>query len=290
LLQRLTRETALPKAQLDASAAILAQPLTERRYQRYCAALWGFYAPLERKLRATPGLERALADLGRRWKAELLELDLAELGVSVPELALPTCKNLPQVSELARALGACYALELCTLEHRHIQRYLSHVMPSTTTRASRYLSSYGSQAAVLWATLGEQICAEFGCAPRAVQDAVVSGAVETLLAARAWFQHSFVAGDDALGAGWAEATRPAARASWGAELERALLRTWPQLGLSLPPWSELERTLLLWAPWSRTGLRRRQAQEGGRDSADFGAIFPIARAPRPPRAAARAHV
>jgi len=68
-------------------------------------------------------------------------------------------------ASLARALGACYALELCTLGHRHILRYLNHVMPSMTTRASRYLSSYGSETEALWASLGEQISAEFGSAP-----------------------------------------------------------------------------------------------------------------------------
>lgn len=271
LLQRLLRETALPKAQLDASRAILAQPITERRYLRYCAALWGFYAPLERKLRAAPALERALGDLGRRWKAELLELDLAELGVAVPELALPTCKELPHVGELARALGACYALELCTLEHRHIQRYLSHVMPSMTTRASHYLSSYCGETEAL---LREQICATFGNAPVAVQDAVVSAAVETLLAARAWFQRSFATGEELLGdppgAAGSARTRSAARASWGAELERALLRTWPQLGLSLPPWLELERAVLCWVPWSRPGMQQQSARTGRRARSESG--------------------
>jgi heme oxygenase len=263
LLQRLTRETALPKALLDASAAILAPPITERRYLRYCAALWGFHVPLERKLRAVPGLERALTDLGWRWKTELLELDLAELGVGIPELALPTFEKLPNVSQLARAFGACYALELCTLGHRHILRYLNHVLPSMTTRASRYLSSHGSETDALWGTLGELLAAKFGTAPAAVQDAVVSGAVETLLAARAWFQRSFAAGDDGSGDRHArvpaDGPRTAARGSWGADLERALLRTWPQLGLSLPPWSELERSLWLWVPWARTGLRRAES-------------------------------
>jgi len=256
LLQRLARETERPRAQLEASLPILAPPITERRYLRYCAALWGFYAPLERKLRAVPGLERALADLGRRYKTELLELDLAELGVSIPELALPTCRKLPNVSELARALGACYALELCTLGHHHVQRYLSHVMPSMTSRASRYLSSYGSETDALWAALGEQLNAALGTAPAAVQDAALSGALETLFAARAWFQRSFPAREELLAVGAAGSARAAIRASWGAELERALLRTWPQLGLSLPPWSELERTLLLWVPWARSGWKQ----------------------------------
>jgi heme oxygenase len=260
LLQRLTRETEQPKAGLDASLPILAPPVTERRYLCYCAALWGFYAPLERKLRSVPGLERALTDLGQRWKTELLEQDLAELGVNVPELALPTCQKLPRVSELARALGACYALGLCTLGHRHIQRYLSHVLPSMTSRASRYLSSYNNEIEAQWAALGEQIQAALGNAPQAAQDAAVSGAVETLLAARAWSRRSFVAGEDRCGA-WLGAAaggshRAAARAPWRVELERALLRTWPQLGLSLPTWSELERTLWLWVPWARTELRQ----------------------------------
>ena len=257
LRQRLARETQALQAELEASLPILAPPITEQRYLRYCGALWGFYAPLERKLRAVPGLEWVLVDLDRRWKAELLEKDLAELGMVVPELALPVCKKLPCVGDLAQAFGACYALELYTLGHRHIQRYLSHMLPSMTARASHYLGSYGADGEARWAALGEQIEAAVAADPVALDpDVVVKAALDTLRAARSWFRSSFSAeqhGPGKLRA--ASASSAPGRASWGAELERVLLRAWPQLGLSLPPWSELERTLLLLMPWTRLESR-----------------------------------
>jgi heme oxygenase len=260
LQQRLARETQRLRADLEASLPILAPPITEQRYLRYCGALWGFYAPLESKLRAVPGLEWLLVDLDRRWKAELLERDLTELGTVVPELALPVCKKLPCVTDLAQAFGAFYALELYTLGHRHIQRYLSHMLPSMTARASHYLSSYGADSEARWAALGQQIEAAVAADPAALDaDVVVKAALDTLRAAGSWFRSSFAAEQHGSGArrvARASGTSGApARASWSTELERALLRTWPQLGLSLPSWSELERTLLLLVPWSRLQTR-----------------------------------
>jgi heme oxygenase len=257
LLQRLREETSALRQELDASLPILSAPISELSYRSYCGALWGFYQPLERRQRAAPGLEGAIADLGRRWKTELLELDLAELGVPIPELALPVCKE-PWGSrrgslDLAHALGALYALELCTLSFRHTQRYLSHVLPSMTERASHFLGCYGAETESLWAALGGQICSALE-ASSVQPDAVVEGAVETLRAAQAWFRQTFakdqLAAGDRLGLSAARKQAPSS-SRWAAELERALLRTWPQLGLTLPAWSELERNLPLWGRWSR---------------------------------------
>jgi len=259
LRQRLARETQALQAELEASLPILEAP-TEQRYQRYCGVLWGFYAPLERKLRAVPGLEWLLVDLDRRWKAELLESDLAQLGTAVPELALPVCKKLPGVADLAQAFGVCYALELYTLGHRHIRRYLSHVLPSMTARASHYLSHYGADTEALWAALGEQIEAAVSADTAALDpDVVVKAALDTLRAARSWFRSSFAAEPPGLGrrraARASGAPRTTARVAWGAELERVLRRGWPQRGSSLARWSELERTLLLFVPWTRSATR-----------------------------------
>jgi heme oxygenase len=247
LRQRLSRQTQALQAELELSLPILAPPITEQRYRRYCSALWGFYAPLERKLRAVPGLEWVLFDLDRRWKSELLERDLAQLGVALPELSLPVCKRLPATGDLAQAFGACYALELYTLEHRHIQRYLSHMLPSMTARASHYLGSYGADAVALWSALGEQIEAAVAADPSSLDpEVVVKAAQDTLRAARTWFRSAFAADDRPLRSRRTAATlvAPPARVSFAAGLERALLRTWPQLGLSLPPWSQLQRSLL----------------------------------------------
>ena len=263
LLQRLKEETRAPKEELEACLPILSPPITEHSYRSYCSALWGFYQPLERRLRTTPGLERAIEDLSRRWKTELLELDLAELGVPIPELALAVCKdstgNRRGRFDLSHALGALYALELCTLSFRHTQRYLSHVLPSMTARASNFLGCYGGETESLWAALCAQICAALR--ELSVEaDALVQGAVETLRAARAWFRQTFadpqLAAGDRLGLS-APRKRAPSSARWAAELERAVLRTWPQLGLSLPPWSELERTLPLWVRRSRSDTERR---------------------------------
>jgi heme oxygenase len=263
LLQRLQQETSAWREKLEACLPILSPPISEFSYRSYCSALWGFYQPLERSLRATPGLEHAIEDLARRWKTELLELDLAQLGVPIPELALPVCKESSGDKrgrfDLSRALGALYALELCTLSFRHTQRYLSHVLPSMTARASHFLGCYGAETEGLW----EALCAQISAAlqTRSVEaDAVVEGAVQTLRVAQAWCRQQFadhqLAAGDRLGLS-APRRRAPSSARWAAELERAVLRTWPQLGLTLPPWSELEQSLPLWVRWSRASAERR---------------------------------
>jgi heme oxygenase len=263
LLLRLREETSASREELEACLPILSPPITELSYRRYCSALWGFYQPLERHLRPTPGLARALEDLPRRWKTELLELDLAELGVPIPELALAVCKDHPGSKrgrfDLSHALGALYALELCTLSFRHTQRYLSHVLPSMTARASHFLGCYGADTERLWEALCAQICAALE-AGSVEGDALVEGAVETLRAAQLWFRQTFadhqLAAGDRLGLS-APRKRAPSSARWAAELERAVLRTWPQLGLTLPSWSELERNLPLWRRRSRQNAERR---------------------------------
>lgn len=263
LLQRLRQETSASREKLEACLPILSPPITELSYRNYCSALWGFYQPLERRLRATPGLERAIEDLPRRWKTELLELDLAELGVPIPELALAVCKECSGKKgrrfDLSRAMGALYALELGTFSFRHTQRYLSHVLPSMTARASHFLGCYGAETEGVW----DALCAQIRAALQAGSieaDAMVEEAVETLRVAQAWFRQSFaehqLAAGDRLGLS-APRKRAPSSARWAAELERALLRTWPQLGLTLPPWSELERSLPPWVRWPRPHAERR---------------------------------
>ncbi len=256
LSQRLLRETSLLQHELDALLLLLARPATEQRYRSFCAALWGFHAPLEQRLREVSGLGQALLDLDQRCKAELLELDLAEMGVAVPELELPACKKLPALSDAAHALGACHVLEVCTLGYRHLQRYVSHMLPSLSARASHFLNCYGEHAEERWAAFAEQLRAAAERDPRGISpEAVLEGAVDTLLAARQWFQ-SALHSPSLAAAEWrgarSSASKRSTRLGWS-EIERAVLRAWPQLGLS--PWSQPELSASPGAPWGRIERR-----------------------------------
>jgi heme oxygenase len=236
---------------------LLARPATEQRYRAFCGALWGFHAPVEQRLRRVGGLGQTLLELDQHSRTELLEQDLAQMGVTVPELELLPCKHLPALPDEAHALGACHVLEACTLGYRHLQRYLSHMLPSLSERASHFLNRHAERTEERCASFAQQLNAAAEREERPVDaEAVVEGAVQMLLAARQWFQQ-------ALGAQVAVAGEPrrlvlaeskrASRLAWS-EIERALLRAWPQLGLS--PWSQPELNATPDAPWGRIELRR----------------------------------
>jgi len=207
---------------------MLSAPITEQRYQQYCRALWGFHAPLEQRVRELADSCCLLPDLERRFKLDLLTRDLAELGVAAPEVELPVCERLPAIDSPERALGALYVLERWTLGNRHMHRYLSHVLPSMTARASRFLTGYGADTQRMWAAFGEQLLAKEALD----RDAVVDAAVEIFGVATAWFGHAF-AQDGARQDGAGQQPRPRGGA------RRAALAL---------PWWLLEEALGRWAP------------------------------------------
>jgi len=211
---------------------MLSAPITEQRYQQFCRALWGFHAPLEQRVRELTASCSLLPDLERRFKLGLLERDLAELGVAAPEVELPVCQRLPAIDSAERAFGALYVLERSTLGNRHMHRYLSHVLPSMTARASRFLTGYGADTQRMWTAFGEHLLAKEALD----RDAVVDAAIETFAAATAWFGQAFAREDAA-----SLEPRPRGRA------RRAALAL---------PWWLLEGALGRWAPrWSRVSKR-----------------------------------
>jgi len=185
-----------------------------------------------------------------------LEQDLAEMGVTVPELELLPCKKLPALPDEAHALGACHVLEACSLGYRHLQRYLSHMLPSLSERASRFLSCSAECTEERWAAFAQQLNAAAERDARPVDpESVVEGALDLLLAARQWFQAALRAQPLTIGEPRQLVTagsKRAARLGWS-EIERAVLRAWPQLGLS--PWSQPELNASPDAPWGRIELR-----------------------------------
>ena len=245
LLVHLKHETSASRRALEARATMLSAPITEQRYQQYCRALWGLHAPLEQRVRELAGSCNLLPDLERRFKLGLLTRDLAELGVAAPEVELPVCQRLPAIDSPERALGALYVLERSTLGNRHMHRYLSHVLPSMTARASRFLTGYGADTQVMWTAFGEHLLANEALD----RDALVDAAIETFGAASAWFGHAFAREQDAREDAANLELRPRGRAQRSA---------WPL------PWWGLEEALGRWAPrwksckeWGHEALQRR---------------------------------
>ncbi len=140
ILARLKEATAGIHQQVERQVRILDPQAPASAYVDYLSKLLGFHAPLEHALEGA-----GLPVLEGRAKTPLLAQDLWALGVDPEYLAW--CRQLPQVSTRAQALGAAYVLEGATLGGKHV---LSRLGDRAPAHASRYLDCYGPQVGARW--------------------------------------------------------------------------------------------------------------------------------------------
>jgi heme oxygenase len=83
------------------------------RHRRFLARMYGFHAPLERRLRLRTDLVQVLPDLVQRQRADRIAHDLIALGVPPEDVdELPRCHDLPDLPDVAAALGCVYIIEV----------------------------------------------------------------------------------------------------------------------------------------------------------------------------------
>lgn len=151
------------------------------RYRVFLARMYGFHAPLERRLTTRPDLAQVLTDLAQRQKAPLLAMDLNALGVSAADLDdLPRCPDLPELPDVAAALGCVYVLESAA----GAMDAMRAALPASAAVRSSYLAHAGEDADPRWRALIEGI--ERHAKVRSVGDRVVAGANETLYHLTRW--------------------------------------------------------------------------------------------------------
>ena len=92
-------------------ARLLDATLDVHRYRRVLQTFYGFYAPVEIDLARLTATELPLG-FPLRARAELIERDLLALGLSPAEIvALPLCRDRPELSCLEDLAGSLYVLE-----------------------------------------------------------------------------------------------------------------------------------------------------------------------------------
>jgi heme oxygenase (biliverdin-IX-beta and delta-forming) len=185
LFDRLRRETSVQHAEVETLVPILKPSVGVDDYLVFLTGLWRFHRPIELRLRGVAELAQALPDLGRRYKAHLLEADLAALGHRATDV--DPSDEAPVLSGLADAIGCLYVVEGSTLGSRHIHRRLVHQLPSSMERASRFLTCYGQDCGRMWATF--RFHAE-RAARTLDHDEIVTAARETFSAAKRCFSWS----------------------------------------------------------------------------------------------------
>ncbi len=179
LMLRLKAETSAAHDRIEAEVGLAERMTSPDGYRRLVARFHGFHRVFE------PEAATALADdafFGPRRKLDLLERDLAALGLRAAEIeALPRCRSLPAPPTPAAALGALYVVEGSTLGGALIARDVERVLGLTPETGCAYFRAYGRETAAMWRAFCQHV--ETSGEPA---DEVVAGALATFERLRAW--------------------------------------------------------------------------------------------------------
>jgi len=149
LSDRLPAETAALHVDADDDAVEMLGVVSAADYQRFLVRSYGFIAPVERALAATPDIALYL-DVRRFRKHELLRRDLEALHVPTDAIANLPHVTVPLFDKPEEALGWAYVIERGTLGHHHLFRHLAARMPGEIAFASAFLKCYFGAVGEMW--------------------------------------------------------------------------------------------------------------------------------------------
>jgi heme oxygenase len=187
ILTELRERTRSEHAALEQALGLDDAALTAQLYTRVIVQLYGFWRPLEDRLRALGGLRDCGYDLGQRGKSELLGCDLRALGELDP-FSLPLCRDLPDPTSVAAAFGCAYVMEGATLGGQIVSRSLKAHLGITPERGGRFFHGYGTETATMWRAFGVSLSTfEQTLADR---EPIVVAAIDTFRSLRLWHARS----------------------------------------------------------------------------------------------------
>jgi heme oxygenase (biliverdin-IX-beta and delta-forming) len=163
---------------------------SEADYTRLLVRMYGFYTPLERRLRT---FDDALREHGvrvrPRLKARKLELDLHAFGWTPDAVStLPLCAELPCVSTDAHALGCLYVMEGSTLGGQIISRRIRQVLEIDGDAGLAFFRAYGAHTGRMWQGFVEGLNAYPATEAEAAQ--ATQSARDTFAAMERWLLQS----------------------------------------------------------------------------------------------------
>lgn len=186
VLGRLKSDTAAVHERVEAMLPLLDPALTRDAYRGVLAAFLGFYRPLERALwRHAPALAAIGLHAAERVKTPLLEHDLRALGASDAAIgAARECAPLPDVGDLARAVGSLYVLEGATLGGRVIARHVARSIGVGEANGGAFFAAYGERVGAMWTAYRDAVAGYVD--DGGDEDAIIAGAVETFGMLERW--------------------------------------------------------------------------------------------------------
>ncbi len=185
ILHRLRQETSEQHAALEAGLALLDPSLSRADYGALLEKFFGYYAPLEAKLKARQEWTELGLDYSTRQKCPQLERDLAVFGVSAGALAaLPRCTEMPPLVSVQQVLGSLYVIEGATLGGQIITRHLEKNFGLTPETGGAFFAGYGAETGPRW----KEFCALLTAAADRLhgENEIVASANRTFETLRHW--------------------------------------------------------------------------------------------------------
>jgi len=187
ILLRLKRETLEHHAAVQDQLDLFGRVRTLGDYRRHLMRLYGFYFPLEARLARIASSVGFEQDFDARRKTLLLRHDLLSLGADQGQIAsIALCLDLPDVDDLAQALGCLYVLEGATLGGQVIIRHFEQRLAITAEDGGRFFASYGAKVGEQWKALRAML--ETRACTVDMQDSIVLSACATFGAFGRWFE------------------------------------------------------------------------------------------------------
>jgi heme oxygenase (biliverdin-IX-beta and delta-forming) len=175
ILKRLRAETSERHAGLEQRMTVMDPRLSRADYRELLEGFFGFYAPLEARLGASPAWAELACDFAARRKVPRLEKDLMALGKTAEELTRsPRCAELPDLDTIPQVLGCLYVIEGATLGGQVITRHLLAQHGITPETGGAFFAGYGAETGPQWQAFGAMITAaaeRFGAADEIVASA-----------------------------------------------------------------------------------------------------------------------
>jgi heme oxygenase len=146
ILQRLRSETASHHAAIESQMPLLDPEMSLETYIRMLQSFWGYYSPLEERLRSQSFAGRYV--WSDRKKTPRLMVDLLALGASTTEIA--RCEHLPCLDSIAEVLGCLYVIEGASLGGQIIAKHLNANLGLTPETGASFFGGYGVNTGPYW--------------------------------------------------------------------------------------------------------------------------------------------
>jgi heme oxygenase len=154
--------------------------LSREDYCRVVTRFFGFYAPLEIQLMASPHWQQLKFEYADRQKTPRLTQDLMAMGTSPRALAAtPLCAVLPTLDAPEQLLGCLYVIEGATLGARSITHHLQNRIGLTPESGGAFFEGYGAQTGSRWKSFCTTLINYADHTGDEARDAVIVGAANS---------------------------------------------------------------------------------------------------------------